>query len=380
MRLIDGFRDGRKARGVAQAISRLAGQRPLKGRRLQLMEVCGSHTVAIFKSGIRDLLPENVRLISGPGCPVCVTPVADIDRAGAIARLPDVVLTTFGDMMRVPGSRSSLDEERAGGADIRVVYSTLEALELARKHTDRRVVFFGAGFETTAPTVAAAAIQAEAESLQNFFVYSVHKTIPQAMRALLDTPQLHLDGFICPGHVSALIGSSAYRFVAGEYGRPSVVSGFEPLDILMSIYLILKQLAEGRSEVEIEYSRVVTPEGNTQAMEILGQVFEEADSHWRGIGVIPGSGLNLRERFAHRDALRVFNPPVRQSRENPACECGDILRGLKSPAECRLFATACTPERPIGACMVSSEGSCAANYKYSREDRLMELPEGRAGG
>lgn len=360
MKSPDAFRDPAAAAALARAIEDLAD------RPVTLMEVCGTHTVAIFKSGLRDLLPDRVSLVSGPGCPVCVTPVVDVDRAIATARIPGVLYATFGDMMRVPGSTSSLQEVRALGADVRVVYSALDALALARAHPEREVILFAAGFETTAPTVAATLLQAEQEGVRNFSLHTVHKVIPPALRALLDAPEVKLDGLICPGHVSALIGSEVYAFIPAEFGRPAVISGFEPIDILLSVRLILEQLAGAAPKVEIEYSRVVAPEGNRRAMGILNTVFEPSDAEWRGIGTIPGSGLALREPFAHRDALRRFEVEVQPESRNGACECGEILRGLKTPADCRLFAKACTPESPVGACMVSSEGSCAAYYTYAR--------------
>jgi len=368
--LVEGFRDPAAARVITAEIADLGARLDAKGIEPRLMEVCGSHTVAIFRSGIRDLLPSNVKLISGPGCPVCVTSVAEVDRAIAIANTPGTILTTFGDMMRVPGTSTSLEKEKAKGADVRVVYSPLDALNLATdkqaSRGDERVVFFAAGFETTAPTVAAAILQAADSGLNNFYIQSTHKTIPNAMRGLLDTPELGLSGFICPGHVSAIIGARAYDFIADEFKVPAVVSGFEPLDILMSVKMLLAQIDQGRAEVETEYGRIVSDQGNPRALEVLDQVFKVSDAEWRGIGTLPGTGLVLRSEYERFDAPLAFDVHVEPGRDNPACECGEILRGLKAPTDCKLFAGACTPDDPQGACMVSTEGSCAAYYKYGR--------------
>ncbi len=370
--LVEGFRDPAAARVITAEIAVLGASLEAKGIEPRLMEVCGSHTVAIFRSGIRDLLPSNVKLISGPGCPVCVTSVAEVDRAIAIANTPGTILTTFGDMMRVPGTSTSLEKEKAEGADVRVVYSPLDALNLAAEKQatggDERIVFFAAGFETTAPTVAAAILQAADMGLSNFYIQSTHKTIPSAMRGLLDTPELGLSGFICPGHVSAIIGARAYDFIADEFKVPAVVSGFEPLDILMSVKMLLAQIDEGRAEVETEYGRIVSDEGNPRAIEVLDQVFRVSDAEWRGIGTLPNTGLVLRSEYERFDAPLAFDVRVEPGRDNPACECGEILRGLKAPTDCKLFAGVCTPENPQGACMVSTEGSCAAYYKYGRDE------------
>ena len=358
MKHVDEYRDSALARVLVDGIRQVA-DRPFK-----FMEVCGSHTVAIFKSGIRDLLPRNISLISGPGCPVCVTSVEDIDKAAAIAGMDGVVLATFGDMVRVPGSRVSLQKAKADGADVRVVYSPFDALKLAQSDPSRKVVFLAAGFETTSPAVAATLGRAIEAGVKNFLLLSVHKTIPGAMRALLDTPELGLDGFICPGHVSTIIGTAPYRFIADEYRRAAVVSGFEPLDILQSTLMLIKQIREGRPSVEIQYRRAVSEEGNPVARGVLGRYFEASDANWRGIGVIPGSGLKLKTEYAAYDAERVLDIKIGESRETRGCICGMVLKGIKNPPECRLFGKACTPETPVGACMVSFEGSCAAYYKY----------------
>jgi hydrogenase expression/formation protein HypD len=360
MKYVDEYRDSALAGGLLDAIAS-AGP-----RRLKFMEVCGSHTVAIFKSGIRDMLPGNISLVSGPGCPVCVTPVQDIDRVSAIASLPGVTLATFGDMVRVPGSRTSLQAAKASGADVRVVYSPFDALRLAMHEPAKKVVFFAAGFETTAPAVAATLDRAVEAGLGNFFVYCVHKTVPEAMRALLDTPELGIDGFLCPGHVSTIIGTRPYAFIPSEYKRPAVISGFEPVDILQSTLMMVRQIQEGRPAVEVQYKRAVSEDGNPKARAVVERYFEPSDSDWRGIGIIPGSGLRIRDEFAAYDAADMFNVDIPPPVENKGCACGDVLRGMITPPECRLFGKACTPDRPVGACMVSYEGSCAAYYKYGR--------------
>lgn len=360
MKHVDEYRDRHAAGALLERI-RLAGTRELK-----FMEVCGSHTVAIFKSGIRDMLPANISLVSGPGCPVCVTPVQDVDAASAIASLPGVALATFGDMIRVPGSAGSLQKARADGADVRVVYSPFDALTLAQSNPALKVVFFAAGFETTSPAVAATLARAVYGGVRNFYVYCVHKTVPNAMRALLDTPDLKIDGFLCPGHVSTIIGTEPYRFIPDVYGRPAVIAGFEPVDILQATLMMVTQIAEGRPSVEVQYTRAVAAGGNPKAREAVERHFEPADSDWRGIGLIPGSGLAIRAEFAAHDAAKAFDVEMPEPREPRGCSCGDVLTGRITPTECGLFAKACTPDSPVGACMVSYEGSCAAYYKYGR--------------
>jgi hydrogenase expression/formation protein HypD len=361
MKYILEFRGREEARRLADRIRSV----PL-ARRVTLMEVCGSHTMAIHRFGIRDLLPEAVNLISGPGCPVCVTDMAYIDRAVAIGRRPGVLIATFGDMMKVPGSRTSLSHERAAGGDVRVVYSTLDALEIARRHPDRQVVFLGIGFETTAPTIAAAVQQARRERVPNFSVLVAHKLIPPAMEALARDPAVGVHGYLCPAHVSAVIGANAYAFLPARYGVACAVVGFEPLDILQGIYLLLRQVVRGAPTVENEYSRVVRPDGNLVAQRLLAETFQPCDDRWRGIGLLPGSGLALRDEFAEYDAARRFPVELEPVREPAGCRCGDILKGICGPTDCPLFGTGCTPENPVGACMVSSEGTCAAWYKYRR--------------
>jgi len=333
-------------------------------RPLKLMEVCGTHTVEIFRHGIRDVIPRTVTLLSGPGCPVCVTSVQDVDAAIAIARTPGVIMATFGDMMRVPGGTESLLEARSEGADVRVLYSPLDALLLARKETNKEIVFFATGFETTSPLIAATVAQAAAGGIKNFSVYTAHKLVPPALQALLDSPDVLVDGFILPGHVSTIIGKKPYEFVASRYGKPSVITGFDAKDIIEGILMIVRQIAQKRANIEIQYRDVVKEEGNPKAVALLDEYFTPADAYWRGIGCIPKSGLQLREKFAALDANKKFNPPVSTSKEPELCSCGDILRGVKIPTECPLFGTGCTPESPVGPCMVSTEGSCAAYYKY----------------
>lgn len=333
---------------------------------IKLMEVCGTHTVAIFRSGIHHLLPENISLLSGPGCPVCVTPNRKIDYSIALSREKDVILATFGDMMRVPGSSSSFKEERTDGRDIRIVYSPMDALAIAKKNPDKKVVFFAIGFETTSPTIAASILEAEKAKIRNFYIIPAHKLIPPAMEALVKAGELALDGFICPGHVSTIIGLKPYESIAQNYHIPCVITGFEPLDILQSVYFLIKQRKNGIAKVENQYKRCVREEGNPVALKILDEVFEADDSEWRGMGVIPSSGLKLREKYLHFDAEQVFQIEPEETRIPPGCLCGDVLRGIRSPLECPLFGTLCTPDDPQGACMVSSEGSCAAYYKYAR--------------
>ncbi|MDI6712118.1 MAG: hydrogenase formation protein HypD [Anaerosomatales bacterium] len=357
------FRDPALAEGLVRRIH-AAATRPMK-----LMEVCGTHTMAIAKNGIRGLMPEAVTLLSGPGCPVCVTGNADIDLAIEIARQPGVVLATFGDMMKVPGSYSSLAREKADGRDVRVVYSSLDALEIAERETDKQVVFLGVGFETTAPTIAITVQEAERRGIANFSVLSLHKTVPIALEALVNDPSVEIDGFILPGHVSVVIGTEPYRFLAERYGVPGVITGFEPLDVLQGILMLAEQLRDGRVAIEVAYTRAVAPEGNPHAVAAIDDVFEPCDAEWRGLGVIPGTGLAIRERYAAFDASRRFAVQPPEPREHRGCQCGDVLRGAVLPYECRLFGTACTPEHPVGPCMVSSEGSCAAYYRYTDHGR-----------
>ncbi len=335
-------------------------------RPVSLMEVCGTHTVALFKHGIRSLLPEGLNLLSGPGCPVCVTAIKDIDKAIAFAQMPDVILTTFGDMMRVPGGKLSLSEAKAEGADIRIIYSPLDCLTMAKENPSKKIVFFSAGFETTAPNAAVTVAEADRQGVGNFYLYSVHKVVPPALAALLQSEDVRIDGFMLPGHVSTIIGTHVYDFLAKDFAKPCVVTGFGADDILSAMVMLLRQMAEGRAAVEIQYTSVVTPEGNPKALRFIETCFEPCDAYWRGIGVIPGSGLCLRETFRHRDAEAMFQIDVPDYPEPKGCMCGLVLRGVMTPNQCKLFGTACTPERPVGACMVSTEGSCAAYYRFSQ--------------
>jgi len=328
------------------------------------MEVCGTHTVAIFRNGIRKILPPNINLISGPGCPVCVTPISYIDHIIALSREKNFIVTTFGDMIRVPGSTSTLEKEKSDGADIRIVYSTLDALKIAQDNFSKEVVFMGVGFETTSPTIASAVLKAQKEKISNFSILSVAKIMPPAMKALLEGKEVNIDGFICPGHVSAIIGSKPYNFITTQYKVPCVICGFEPMDILQSIYMLVKQIEDGRAEVEIQYKRVVKPKGNEIALEKLNKIFEIIDSNWRGIGNIPKSGLEIRNEYNQFNS-RKFKVEIEKTKEPKGCRCGDVLRGVITPPECSLFRKVCTPENPQGACMVSTEGTCAAYYKYN---------------
>ncbi len=359
MKHLSEYRDSSIARKIIEAINSASK------KKINLMEVCGTHTVAISKSGIREMLPSSVTLLSGPGCPVCVTPNCDLDKAIALAHLPDVILITFGDMMKVPGSYSSLSKEKAKGYDIRIVYSTLDALKIAEENPNKKVIFFGVGFETTSPTIALSIVEAKMRNLKNYSVLARHKTVPPAMAALLSLGEVKIDGFICPGHVSTIIGSIPYEFIA-ENGIPCVISGFEPLDILQSILMLIKQIENGKAEVEIEYKRSVRPEGNLNAIKIMEEVFEPSDTDWRGIGVIPGSGLKLKDKYESFDADKNFEVEVPPTKDTKGCSCGEILRGVKFPYDCSLFGRVCTPENPVGPCMVSSEGSCAAYYRYGK--------------
>jgi len=358
MKFIDEYRDGEKARPIIEEIHRLA-DRPIR-----LMEVCGTHTVSIARYGLRKALPETIELISGPGCPVCVTSNGDLDKAISLARIPGAAIATFGDMVRVPGSDSSLALERAAGRDVRVVYSPLDGLKMAEENPQLRIIFLGVGFETTAPTVAATALEAKNRGLKNFFIFSAHKTVPKALKALLDLGEIKLDGFLLPGHVSAIIGSLPYEFLAEHYALACVISGFEPLDILQSVLMLARQVKSRRPRVEIQYKRGVRPQGNPKAMEILAQAFEPSDVEWRGLGWIPGTGLAWRKELVQLDASRAFNIQVPCAKETRGCRCGDVLRGVIRPEACNLFAKVCTPQNPVGPCMVSFEGSCSAAHKY----------------
>lgn len=363
MKYIDEYRNPELVRGLLDAVAILAAG---IGRDVSIMEICGTHTHAIGRYGIRRLLPKNLRLISGPGCPVCVTSIGDVDRALHLTGLPNVIFATFGDMLRVPGTGGeSLQRLRASGADIRIISSAADAVRFATENSGRQVILMGIGFETTAPTVAATIASAKRRGVGNLSVFSVHKTVPQAIRALIEDPELKIDGFLCPGHVSIVTGVEAYEMIP-KAGRAAVITGFEPADVMEGILMILRQIMEGRFEVAIQYVRGPKAQGNLKAREVMAEVFEPADAEWRGLGVIPASGLRIRREFEGFDALKRFALPEIRSVEFRGCRCGEILRGVISPAECGLFTKACTPANPVGPCMVSGEGTCAAYYKYER--------------
>ena len=375
MKYIDEFRDPEKAQVVSREIRQLVDRiGRTKKQPLQIMEVCGGHTHAIFRYGISQLLPEEVEFVHGPGCPVCVLPMGRVDDAVALAERPNVIFTTFGDAMRVPGSKKSLLKAKADGADVRMVYSPLDALTLARDNPDREVIFFGLGFETTMPSTAMTLLQAKAENLTNFSLFCNHITIIPTLKAILDSPDLHLDGFLGPGHVSMVIGLRPYEFIARHYHKPITISGFEPLDVLQSVWMVIKQIAEGRAEVENQYGRIVPRDGNRQALAAVNEVFESREFfEWRGLGSIDHSGMRVREAYAPFDAERKFSVPNLKIADPKACQCGEVLKGVIKPHECRIFGTSCTPEMPLGSLMVSTEGACAAYYNYGRID-MESLP------
>ena len=342
-------------------------------RPLYIMEVCGGHTHSIFRYGLEGMLPKEIELIHGPGCPVCVLPMGRVDDCVSIAENPNVIFTTFGDAMRVPGSKKSLLQAKAGGADVRMVYSPMDALALARKNRDREVVFFGLGFETTMPSTALTILQAEAEGIRNFSVFCNHITIVPTIKAILDSPGLQLDGFLGPGHVSMVIGTAPYEFIANFYKKPMVVAGFEPLDILQSIWMVLKQIKEGRSEIENQYARIVPEDGNAAALQAVSRVYELREFfEWRGLGSIDHSGVKLRDGYVHYDAEQKFAIPNLKIADPKSCQCGEVLKGVIKPWQCKVFGSACTPETPLGALMVSSEGACAAYYQYGGVKRYKE--------
>ncbi len=365
MKFIDEYRQHDLVHKLASEIRRLAAK-PLK-----IMEICGGHTHTIFKYGIEDLLPSNVQMIHGPGCPVCVIPLGRVDDSISIALRKEVIFTTFGDMMRVPGSKTSLLKAKAEGADVRMVYSPLDALKIAKQNPSKEVVFLGIGFETTTPSTSLTILQAAKDEIKNFSVFCNHILVVPPLKALLDSSDLELDGFIGPGHVSTIIGTKPYEFIPAEYGKPLVVSGFEPVDMMQSIYMVVKQLAEGRREVENQYGRVVSREGNKKALEAIATVFELREHfEWRGLGSIPYSALKLKSNYVDFDAEQKFAVPGLKVQDPKACQCGEILKGIKKPWECKIFGTACTPETPIGSCMVSSEGACAAYYNFGRLSKV----------
>lgn len=358
MKFVDEYRDKGLIKKLASQIARIACGK------VNLMEVCGTHTVAIFKSGIRQLLPKNINIVSGPGCPVCVTSQADIDCMISLAKQKDIIIASFGDMLRVPGSENTLEQQSADGSDIRLVYSPQDALEIAGAKRNREVVFLAVGFETTSPAVASVIEDARHYRINNFSVYCSHKIIPPAIEALLGAGEVKLNGLVLPGHVSAIIGSKAYDFIPEDFNTPCVISGFEPVDILESILMLLKQMANGTSAVEIQYRRAVRQQGNLLAQRLLKRVFEVTDAKWRGLGVIKNSGYKLNKKYREFDAKERFRIKEPESKGPRICSCGEILRGVKNPAQCKLFAKKCTPLEPFGPCMVSTEGTCAAWYKY----------------
>ena len=365
MRFVDEYRDPALAERLREEIAALVEP----GRTVRLMEVCGGHTHSIYKHGLTDLVPPEVEFLHGPGCPVCVIPMGRVEDAISIAERPGVTLATFGDMLRVPGRRRSLLDAKAAGADVRMIYSPLDALELARRNPEREVVFLAIGFETTAPSTALTLLRARELDVRNFSVFCNHVTIAPPLKAILDTPGVRIDGFVAPGHVSTVIGTKPYEFIARDYDRPVVVSAFEPADILQSVAMLLRQLRDGRCEVENQYRRVVRHEGNVRAIEAMAQVFEHRETfEWRGLGFIEWSALRLRAEFAEWDAERRFRVPSLRVADPKACSCGAVLVGAIKPGDCKVFGTACTPERPLGTCMVSSEGACAAVYAYRRTE------------
>ncbi|MBN2442787.1 MAG: hydrogenase formation protein HypD [Spirochaetales bacterium] len=359
IKYIDDFRQEIPAKKIAKRINEIA-----PNHRIQIMEVCGGHTNAIFRFGIRGLLPESIKLLSGPGCPVCVTPNRTIDTAIELSNRDDVIITTFGDMIRVPGSYTSLLAQRAKGRDIRICLSPMDALAIAKENPLKKVVFIGVGFETTAPCIAVSVQTARLQNISNYFLLCALKTMPHALAALLESDDVRIDGFICPGHVSAITGLSMYESLVQKYNIPCVVAGFEPTDILSTIELIVRQIVQHRAAVENQYTRVVKYEGNTKAREILESLFVPCDSSWRGIGTIPQSGYGLSESYREFDILSHIDLDIPEVKETPGCICGNIMRGKHTPLDCKLFAKVCTPEDPQGACMVSAEGTCAAYYKY----------------
>lgn len=377
MKYVEEFRD----RALADKLSAAIHAEADPAREYNFMEFCGGHTHAIFRYGVQDLVPANVHFIHGPGCPVCILPIRRLDDAIELAEQPGVILCSYGDMLRVPGSkRRSLMTAKAEGADVRMVYSTLDALALARANPDRHVVFLGIGFETTTPPSALAILQAATENLDNFSVFCNHVLTPAAIRHILDAPEIdpeqavRLDGFLGPSHVSTVIGSKPYEFLADKYAKPVVIAGFEPLDVMQSVLMLIRQVNEGRVAVENQYTRVVTREGNTKAQALVDEVLELRDTfEWRGLGWMPDSALAIREKYARFDAEKRFTITEKASREVKSCECPAILRGVKKPKDCKLFGKVCTPENPMGSCMVSSEGSCAAYWTYRRAETLAEM-------
>ncbi|MEJ2595073.1 MAG: hydrogenase formation protein HypD [bacterium] len=359
MKYIDEYRDKELVMTLSKEIAKIS-KTPAK-----FMEVCGGHTMSIQKFGLPYLLPDTVELLSGPGCPVCVTSRGYIDKAVAYSRLEDVIITTYGDLIRVPGSTSSLEKERAAGADVRIVFSILDALDIAQHNPDKKIVFLGIGFETTAPSSAVGILKARMAGIKNFFVYSAHKVMPPAMEQLIDDG-VEISGYIAPGHVSTITGDAIYQGIPEKFNLGVVISGFEPVDLMESILMLIRQIENHDQKVEIQYKRAVRPEGNVKAQQMLYEVFEPGDDWWRGLGVLKNSGLKIREAYAMHDAEKNIAVEVEPLKEPRGCICGDILRGVAKPKDCKLFATGCTPSNPVGSCMVSSEGTCQAYYLYNR--------------
>lgn len=357
MKFIDEFRDKDIAQGLIRRIFKTST------KPINLMEVCGTHTVSFFRYGIREMLPPHIRLLSGPGCPVCVTPNQDIDLAIALSRRDDVLLATFGDMMRVPGSSSSLQREKAEGGSIRIVYSPLEALRLAKENPGRRVVFLAVGFETTSPAIAMTLLQAYKDGVDNLYFLNTQKRVPPALRALLQAEKVQIHGFILPGHVCTILGREPFEFIPKEFGRPAVIAGFQPLDLLQAVWMLVNQIEKEQASVEIQYTRVVRDQGNPVAVGKMEQAFQQDDALWRGLGWIPGSGCRLRDSFSSMDARRIA-VDLEPSREHPGCLCGEILQAVRTPPECPLFRISCNPDNPVGPCMVSIEGACFTHFKY----------------
>jgi hydrogenase expression/formation protein HypD len=374
MKYVDEFRDPEKATLLIDEIKSITKQLGISQQQpLQLMEFCGGHTHTIFRYGIEQMLPKSIELIHGPGCPVCVLPMGRVDDCVTLAERPNVIFTTFGDAMRVPGSKKSLLQAKADGADIRMVYSPLDALELARKHPDKEVIFFALGFETTMPSTALTVLQAEQDNIKNFSLFCNHITTVPTIKAILDSPDMKIDGFLAPGHVSMVVGARPFDFVANTYEKPIVVTGFEPLDILQSIWMLLKQLNENRHDVENQYGRVVPENGNEPAMDALSKVFELREFfEWRGLGSIDHSGVKMRDAYAAYDAERKFTVPNLKIADPKSCQCGEVLKGAIRPWECKVFGTQCSPETPMGALMVSTEGACAAYYNFGDLDELLQ--------
>jgi hydrogenase expression/formation protein HypD len=364
MKFVDEFRDTEKAKTLTSAIQHIATKLEARqSRPLQIMEFCGGHTHTIFRYGIEQMLPDSIEMVHGPGCPVCVLPMGRVDDCVVLAERPEVIFTTFGDAMRVPGSRKSLLQAKADGADVRMVYSPMDALNLARKHPEREVVFFGLGFETTMPSTALTVLQAEQEVIQNFSLFCNHITTVPTIKAVLDSPDMQLDGFLAPGHVAMVIGERPFDFIALDYHKPLVITGFEPLDILHSLWMLLQQFEVNKSRVQNQYTRIVPANGNTPALEAISKVFEIREFfEWRGLGSIDHSGVRMKPEYAAFDAERKFAVPNLKIADPKSCQCGEVVKGVIKPWDCKIFGSKCNPENPMGALMVSTEGACAAYY------------------